>query len=371
MPFRPEFDEVMSTIRKAAKACHLHCWRADEISRAGFVRQMILDDIEAADVVVADLTGRNANVFYETAIAHMKKDPHQVILLAQDDDDVPFDLRPLRYLKYSNNPSGRSHLRQQLSEFLQQGLQGPTGRLFETIEGKIQRTKRIVADCEALSHLGTTALRSLTIRSEAGLSCLAISSSEARNVSGEELVYRKLLIAERESVTRLIKQGAVFKAILAPRVEPLHKGLGAELSMPLGRNLLLRYQRLLKVLEGRAEYLSPARCQLAILPSGYIRSIIILGDDLSYEGIKAGVTGGFDLTTRVTDTAQIAARIRAFDGLFDDSAAYTLERYGNPKQRTAQAVRAAFLEGLRECYESFRAQHRLMSQATIPANSPG
>ena len=318
---------------------------------------MILDEIETADVVVADLTGRNANVFYETAIAHMKKDPHQVILLAQHDDDVPFDLRPLRYLKYSNNPAGRQHLRRQLSEFLRQGLQGPTGRLYEIIEGKIQRTRRIVADCDALSRIGSSVVESLTIRTEAGLSCLAISDDEIKGVSGEEHLYRRLLIAERDVVTTLIKQGAVFKAILAPRIEPLHKGLGKQLSGPLGRNLLFRYQSLIRNLE-RSEHLSPPRCQLTILPAGYVRSIMLLGSRVSYEGIKAGVTGGYELTTRVTDAAQIAARIRAFDGLFSDSESYTLERYGNPRQRSARAVRAAFLKGLKERYNTFRAHYR-------------
>ena len=194
MPFGPEFDEVLAAIRRAAHACHLHCWRADEVSRAGFVRQLILDDIEAADVVVADLTGRNANVFYETAVAHLKKDPHQVVLLAQRDDDVPFDLRPPRYLKYSNNPNGRRRLTQQLGEFLKQGLQGPSGRVYENIDGKTQRTRRIVADCEALSRLATSEVESLIIRTEAGLSALSISDDEIKGVAGEELAYRRLLI---------------------------------------------------------------------------------------------------------------------------------------------------------------------------------
>ena len=49
---------------------------------------------------------------------------------------------------------------------------------------------------------------------------------------------------------------------------------------------------------------------LAILPAGYVRSTLILGNRVSYDGIKVGVTGGYELTTRITDVAQIAARIR-------------------------------------------------------------
>jgi hypothetical protein len=356
MPFGPEFDEVLAAIRRAAHACHLHCWRADEVSRAGFVRQLILEDIEAADVVVADLTGRNANVFYETAVAHLKKDPHQVVLLAQRDDDVPFDLRPLRYLKYSNNPNGRRRLTQQLAEFLKQGLQGPSGRLYENIDGKTQRTRRIVADCEALSRLGTSEAASLIIRTEGGLSALSISDDEIKEASGEELAYRRLLIEERNSLTMLITQGATYKAILAPRIDPLYAKISTR-HRPTGHYLRLRYDHLITTLTQFGEDLPPERCQLTILPPGYVRSLLILGGRVSYEGIKAAATGGYDLSIRVTDTAQIAARIRAFDGLFRDAESYTVERYGHRSHRTPRAVRAAFVRGLQECYDMFRAQY--------------
>ena len=99
MPFSPSFDDVFATVKATAQSVGLECWRADERHTAGIVIRMIQDDIKRADVVIADLTGGNPNVFYETAFAHMTKDPRAVILLAQNDDDVPFDLRAMRYLK--------------------------------------------------------------------------------------------------------------------------------------------------------------------------------------------------------------------------------------------------------------------------------
>jgi hypothetical protein len=54
--------------------------------------------IEGACVVVADLTGKNANIFYEVGIAHTLEKP--VLLLAQPMSDVPFDLRHKRVLLY-------------------------------------------------------------------------------------------------------------------------------------------------------------------------------------------------------------------------------------------------------------------------------
>jgi hypothetical protein len=51
-------------------------------------------------VIVADLTGKSANVFYETGIAHSLRDPQSVILISQSMDDVPFDLRHLPVVLY-------------------------------------------------------------------------------------------------------------------------------------------------------------------------------------------------------------------------------------------------------------------------------
>jgi hypothetical protein len=85
MPFRNDLDDVYGSIKKVCTELHVTCWRADEVSRPGNVFGMILGDIKKADVVIADLTGRNPNVFYETAVAHMQKAPQQVILLAQSD----------------------------------------------------------------------------------------------------------------------------------------------------------------------------------------------------------------------------------------------------------------------------------------------
>ena len=61
-----------------------------------------------SSVVVCDLTGKNANVFYEAGIAHsLGKD---VILITQSADDVPFDLRHLRYIPYSVSRGLANHL---------------------------------------------------------------------------------------------------------------------------------------------------------------------------------------------------------------------------------------------------------------------
>lgn len=63
-------------------------------------------------MVVCDCTGRNPNVFYEVGIAHTLG--REVILITQSHDDIPFDLRHLRYIAYLNNGEGLASLSKSL-----------------------------------------------------------------------------------------------------------------------------------------------------------------------------------------------------------------------------------------------------------------
>lgn len=78
--------------------------------------QMIL----SAEVVLADITGRNANVFYELGLAHALG--KEVVLLTQATDDIPFDLNRYRHIVYKDNLDGY--------DLLTKGL---TGALTEVI----------------------------------------------------------------------------------------------------------------------------------------------------------------------------------------------------------------------------------------------
>ena len=104
MPFGKEFDPVLSALRAAANGLNLRCVRADDIWIHHHVIQDIVDLIAKAKVVICDCSGRNPNVFYEIGIAHsLGKD---VILITRSADDIPFDLRHLRYVSYLPNNEG-------------------------------------------------------------------------------------------------------------------------------------------------------------------------------------------------------------------------------------------------------------------------
>lgn len=113
MPFNAGFAGVYAALQGAAAEVGMACLRADDI----WVNHHIMDDvinlIWRAQVVVADLTGKNPNVFYEAGIAHTIG--RQVIQIAQSMDDIPFDLRSIRSLRYLNNDQGRDDLKRDVA----------------------------------------------------------------------------------------------------------------------------------------------------------------------------------------------------------------------------------------------------------------
>lgn len=108
MPFAHEFSAVYEALQQAATEASLRCRRADDIWENPAVIQDVVSLIDRSRVVVADCTGRNPNVFYEVGIAHTLG--REVILITQNDADIPFDLRHLRYVRYLNNGEGRATL---------------------------------------------------------------------------------------------------------------------------------------------------------------------------------------------------------------------------------------------------------------------
>lgn len=72
--------------------------RADFISQAGDITIQIIDMLIKADLVIADLTDHNANVFYELAIRHASRKP--IIHVINTKQSPPFDVRQFRAIPY-------------------------------------------------------------------------------------------------------------------------------------------------------------------------------------------------------------------------------------------------------------------------------
>ena len=112
MPFHPGFDEVYRVLGETVERAGLKCRRADDIWENPAVMQDVVSLIDRSRVVICDCTGRNPNVFYEIGIAHTLG--REVILITQSQEDIPFDLRHLRYVPYLNNGEGRKELQRRV-----------------------------------------------------------------------------------------------------------------------------------------------------------------------------------------------------------------------------------------------------------------
>jgi hypothetical protein len=116
MPFSAEFTSVHAALQDAVAAAGMQCLRADNIWDHDVIIQDVVKLIGTARAVICDLTGKNANVFYEAGIAHtMGQD---VILIAQHESDIPFDLRHIRHIKYLPNEQGLRELAEKVSNRL-------------------------------------------------------------------------------------------------------------------------------------------------------------------------------------------------------------------------------------------------------------
>ncbi len=114
MPFQPKFDDIYKLgIKETATALDIVAERVDEqIFREGILDR-IYRQIELADIVVADMSDQNPNVFYEVGYAHAKN--KICILLTQRTEDIPFDLKHHRHIVYG---SSIGRLRTQLTDEL-------------------------------------------------------------------------------------------------------------------------------------------------------------------------------------------------------------------------------------------------------------
>lgn len=116
MPFSERFRDVYEVgIKAACKNIGVVCERVDEQHFECIILEQIYSQIRKADIIVADMTTRNANVFYETGYAHALK--KRVILIAQNKKDIPFDLNQYPFIIYSG--TGKiTLLREKLEEKL-------------------------------------------------------------------------------------------------------------------------------------------------------------------------------------------------------------------------------------------------------------
>ena len=104
MPFSEAFTDTYEVaIRPACEAAGSYAERVDEQIFSGSIMDRVYNQISKADIVVADMSERNPNVFYEVGYAHALA--KTTILVTKTESDIPFDLRQYPHVVYGNSLS--------------------------------------------------------------------------------------------------------------------------------------------------------------------------------------------------------------------------------------------------------------------------
>lgn len=154
MPFEEPFETYYRKIIKPAVDDNkLYAVRGDSLFRSTHIMDDIWSAILQSTLVIAELTGKNPNVYYELGLAHAMKKP--AILIASNIEDVPFDLRPLRVLIYDkNDPDWGLILKSNIAKAINETLSSPIEAIPHTFREYAQpKTRHEITLAERLTFL--------------------------------------------------------------------------------------------------------------------------------------------------------------------------------------------------------------------------
>lgn len=132
MPYAgPHGDYYPKIYEPAIQKAGLTPVRADaDIFGAGKIMDQVWTGINGAKVLVAELTTKNANVFYELGLAHALEKP--VVLISSNEDDVPFDLQHIRVIYYDvMDPFWGQKLLDKVAENILSAIKNPEEAIFK------------------------------------------------------------------------------------------------------------------------------------------------------------------------------------------------------------------------------------------------
>ncbi len=118
MQFSSPYDGLYKdVIKPVCEEFDLNVVRADDVfSENGIILQDIIKSIVESEIIIAEITPANQNVFYELGYAHASKKPS--ILLAEKGKKLPFDIQGFRTLFYENSITGKDEIVGNLRKYL-------------------------------------------------------------------------------------------------------------------------------------------------------------------------------------------------------------------------------------------------------------
>ncbi len=117
MQFGEGFDEVYEdVVKEVCKSYEVNVLRADEVSGPGLIISDVVREIAASQLIIADITPENANVYFEVGYALALGKP--TVLLARKGTSLPFDVAGFRVLFYEDTIGGKKRLEEGMRRHL-------------------------------------------------------------------------------------------------------------------------------------------------------------------------------------------------------------------------------------------------------------
>ena len=117
MKFEETYDNLYrEVIRPVCEKSGFQVQRADDVFRPGIILQDIINGLLDSDLVIAEVTPPNPNVFYDLGYAHALDKP--TVLLARRGGDLPFDISGYRVIFYDDTIAGKPQVETTLDRHL-------------------------------------------------------------------------------------------------------------------------------------------------------------------------------------------------------------------------------------------------------------
>ena len=118
-PFHEDMRDVYEMVSNVCKDVGLRCLRGDEDFVEEDLLKHIIKLLVKARIVVANINGRNPNVFYELGIAHAIDKP--TIIIAKSVTETPFDVKSKQIIFYKNLNDLKGKIEKSLTKVLVKG----------------------------------------------------------------------------------------------------------------------------------------------------------------------------------------------------------------------------------------------------------
>jgi hypothetical protein len=215
MPFGGWFDSYYSEIYcQAINEAGMIPQRADDLYRPSNIVQDIWNLTKQARIILADLSNKNPNVFYELGLAHALAKP--AILITQNMDDIPFDLRGLRIIEYDKNRQNwGDYLKKSIKQAILETIKSPNETIPAAFLEINETTKRRISKEEK---------ELLEIRQE-------IDSIKRKLFSHSKAEFEINLSKKASGIEEKLKE--VYANMLAEKTLTNHSKLSFEEDMPI------------------------------------------------------------------------------------------------------------------------------------------